>query len=106
MATWSGPGEGWLRGAGRGRRGAYNAHEAGAPDAHSAAAAGGSDSGRGQGPEGGGGILYLGGEGGDLLLAVRMQRAQSSASPAAWTGLGRWPWPLRTIGEEVIPESR
>lgn len=39
MATWSGPGEGWLRAAGRGRRGAYNAHEAGAPDAHSAAAA-------------------------------------------------------------------
>lgn len=39
MATWSRPGEGWLRAAGRGRRGAYNAHEAGAPDAHSAAAA-------------------------------------------------------------------
>lgn len=39
MATWSSPGEGWLRAAGRGRRGAYNAHEAGAPDAHSAAAA-------------------------------------------------------------------
>lgn len=77
MATWSRPGEGRLRAAGRGRRGAYSAHEAGAPVAHSAAAAGGSDSGRGQDPEGGGGTPYLGGEGGDLLLAVRMQRAHS-----------------------------
>lgn len=39
MATWSRPGEGRLRAAGRERRGAYRAHEAGAPVAHSAAAA-------------------------------------------------------------------
>lgn len=96
MATWSRPGEGRLRAAGRERRGAYSVHEAGAPVAHSAAAAGGSDSGRGQGSVGGEGTPYLGGKGGDLLLVVRMQRAQSSASPEAWIRLGRWPWPPRT----------
>lgn len=86
MATWSRPGEGRLPAAGRGRRGAYSANQPGVPVAHRAAAAGGSDSGRGQGPVGGGGTQYLAGEGGDLL-AVRMQGAQSSASPAAWTRL-------------------
>lgn len=96
MATWSRPGEGRLRAAGRERRGAYSVHEDGAPVAHSAAAAGGSDSGRGQGSVGGEGTPYLGGKGGDLLLVVRMQRAQSSASPEAWIRLGRWPWPPRT----------
>ncbi|XP_021058190.1 cell growth regulator with EF hand domain protein 1 [Mus pahari] len=39
MATWSRPGEGRLRAAGREQRGAYSAHEAGAPVAHGAAAA-------------------------------------------------------------------
>ncbi|XP_075811697.1 cell growth regulator with EF hand domain protein 1 [Microtus pennsylvanicus] len=38
-ATWSRPGEGRLRAARRGRRGAYSAHEAGAPVARSATAA-------------------------------------------------------------------
>lgn len=98
-ATWSRPGEGQLRAASRGRRGAYSAHEAGAPVACSATAAGGSDSGRGWGSASGGDTGLLGDVGGDLP-AVRMpQDAESavlripcgldSAGGAEWGAL--WP---------------